>query len=64
MQWLRRLLARAPEPEPQPEAPPEPQPEADSMIRRGREAHERVRRTLCDLDAAQVAAHREASGDA
>lgn len=60
MQWLRRLLARAPEPE----TPSEPQPEADSMIRRGREAHERVRRTLCDLDAAQVAAHREASDDA
>ncbi len=64
MQWLRRLLARAPESEPEPQADPESQSAADSMIRRGREAHERVRRTLCDLDAAQVAAHREASGDA
>ncbi len=66
MRWLRRLLSRTPA-----AAPPREDPDAtaraddaDAMIAAGREAHARVRRTLCDLDAAQVAAAREAESNA
>lgn len=66
MQWLRRLLSRTPAAARPREAPDDARrpDDADAMIAAGREAHARVRRTLCDLDAAQVAAAREAESNA
>ena len=70
MRFLIPLLWGAapsePLPEPMPE-PPEvskPRSESEDMIRRGREAHETVRRTLCDLDPLDVAAARRGDRDA
>ena len=66
MQWLRRLLSRTPTAAPPREAPDDAQrpDDADAMIAAGRDAHARVRRTLYDLSAAEVAAAREAGSDA
>lgn len=65
MQWLRRLLSRTPAAAPSREAPDDARTDdTDAMIAAGRDAHARVRRTLYDLDAAEVAAEREAGRNA
>ena len=61
---MRRDTRQRDTAEAEPECPADSDDRCEEAIRRGREAHERVRCTLYGLDASEVAAAREAIRDA